>query len=147
MNNLVDSLGQCTTGTIKLDRKEQQALLQCLDDSKSQQIILDGNGFGVEGAGVLRDVLWKLESLSYLDLVDNAFGVEGAGNIAGCLCQCKSLIVLKLRYNQFGDESVRRLALGQWFVKSLSYLDLAANAIGVEGTEVLGELLKKIKAL
>ena len=42
---------------------------------------------------------------------------------------------------------MRRLALGQWFVKSLSYLDLAANAIGVEGTEVLGELLKKIKAL
>eukprot|EP00961_Rhodomonas_salina_P165691 2232641-Rhodomonas_salina.1 len=61
---------------------------------------LSGMKIGVEGAGMLADVLGGWKTLAHLDVSFNGLGRDGAGRLAGGLGVCQALASLDLNKQQ-----------------------------------------------
>jgi hypothetical protein len=106
------------------------------------KIDLEGNDIGAEGASALAEALKVNITATDINCMFNKIGDAGASALADALEENKSVTNINLGYNIIGDEGASALANALKQNTSVTNIYLWDNRIGAEGTSALADALK-----
>ena len=143
--------------SIPVGQQSVKALIAVGDVSKVQELGLNSNNIGPEGAKAIAALCTVCGSLTSLDLSFNNLGTDGAAVLAPAIAVCASLTRMDVRGNDIAGDSASQLSasvLGHTKIEvfndvpikemradSFTELDLSQKYIGVEGAMVVAGLL------
>ena len=102
-----------------------------------EELYLERNWIGAEGATCVARVLSRDQCLKIVSLANNPIGNVGAMAIASAIESNSTLEKLNLSYCNIGDDGVHKLVLSLKRNSSLKYLNLEGNPISSEGIHSL----------